>query len=136
MDEEMERIKKKKMKELMEKMKAKKLEIEVNDNDFQEKIIEQSKNIPIVVDFWAQWCPPCLILGPTLEKLVKEYDGKFILAKINVGENQAIARTYGIMSIPAVKMFKEGRVVDEFVGTLPEPAVREWLDKNTRSGIK
>lgn len=75
-------------------------------------------------------CTPCLMLGPALEKLVKEYNGKFILAKINVDEGRATAQKYGVMSIPSVKMFKDGKVVDEFVGALPEPAVKQWLDKN------
>ncbi len=133
---ELEKIKKKRMKELMEKVRSDKMqiEIEVNDNMFQEKVIEQSKRVPVVVDFWAQWCPPCLMLGPVLEKLAKEYNGKFILAKINVSENQETAQKYGIMSIPAVKMFKGGKAVDEFIGALPEPTVKEWLDKNISVG--
>ncbi len=130
--DELERIREEKMKKLMEKMRSDKMEIEieVNDGNFQEKVIEQSAKIPVVVDFWAQWCMPCLMLSPVLEKLAKEYNGKFILAKSNVDETRNVAVQYGIMSIPAVKMFKNGRVVDEFVGALGEPAVKEWLDKN------
>jgi intein/homing endonuclease len=75
-------------------------------------------------------CMPCLVLSPTLEKLVKEYDGKFVLAKVNVDKNPAVSKKYGIMSIPAVKMFKNGELVDEFVGALPEPVIRQWLEKN------
>jgi len=103
---------------------------EVNDENFQEKVIEQSKKIPVVVDFWSPHCMPCLILSPVLEKLEKEYKGKFLLAKLNVDKNPKTSESYKIMSIPTVKMFKNGRVVDEFIGALSEPLVRKWLDKN------
>jgi len=110
--------------------KEKTIEIEVNDGNFEEKVIEQSKKIPVVVDFWAQWCMPCLILSPILEKLVEEYKGKFVLAKCNVDEARNQATKYSVMSIPCIKMFKDGEIVDEFVGAIPEPNVREWLNKN------
>jgi len=134
-DDELERIKREKLKKWMEIMKGNDInqtEIEVNDENFQEKVIEQSKKIPVVVDFWASWCMPCSMLSPILEKLAKESNGKFILAKLNVDENRITSQKYGIMSIPAVKLFKNGKVVDEFVGALPEPSVREWLNKNIR----
>lgn len=119
------------MKELMEKSGEKrKTKIEVNDNDFEAEVVEQSKKVPVVIDFWATWCSPCLILGPTLERLAEEYKGKFVLAKLNVDGNPIVSQKYGIMSIPAVKMFRNGKVIDEFVGALPEPTVRKWLDKN------
>ena len=133
--DELERIKREKLKKLMERTKGSDIdqtEIEVNDENFQEKVIEQSKKIPVVVDFWASWCTPCLMLSPILEKLAKEYNGKFILAKANVDENRITSQKYGVMSIPNVKLFKNGKVVDEFVGALPEPSVREWLNKNIR----
>ncbi len=104
--------------------------IDVNESDFQEKVIEKSRETPVVIDFWAPWCQPCLFLSPTLEKLAKEYEGRFILAKINTDQNRGIAQSYGIMSIPSVKMFKEGRVVGEFLGAIPESQVRAWLNKN------
>ncbi len=104
--------------------------IEVKDNDFDENVIRQSEKVPVVVDFWATWCAPCLRLGPTLENLADEYKGKFILAKLNVDEGQVVSQKYGIMSIPSVKMFKDGKVVDEFIGALPESNVRAWLSKN------
>jgi putative thioredoxin len=106
------------------------IEIEVNDSDFQEKVIEASKKVPVVVDFWASWCTPCWMLSPILEKLAKDYNGKFILAKVNVDENPRLAERYQIMSIPSVKMFKNGKIVDEFLGAMPEPLVKKWLDKN------
>ena len=102
----------------------------VTDIDFKEKVIEKSKETPIVVDFWAQWCQPCLMLGPILEELEEELKGKFILAKINVDEASETSKQYSIMSIPSVKMFKQGKQIAEFVGALPKEQVKEWLDKN------
>jgi len=130
--DELERIRQEKMKQFMEKSKGDKMEveIEVNDNNFEEKVIEQSKKVPVVVDYWAAWCAPCMMLGPTLEKLAKEYNGKFILAKLNVDENPVTSQKYAVMSIPSVKMFKDGGVADEFVGAMPEPMVKSWLEKN------
>jgi putative thioredoxin len=105
-------------------------EIEVNDDNFQEKVVEKSKEIPVVVDFWTPWCMPCKILSPTLEKFAEEYDGKFILAKIDVNNYKQKAREYNIMSIPCVKMFKNGKVAAEFIGSIPEIEVKNWLDEN------
>jgi len=131
MDKELEEIKRKKLKELTKQGGNKmETEIEVKDGDFNEKVIEASKNKPIVVDFWATWCMPCNMLSPTLEKFAKDYKGKFILAKVNVDEARTTAQKYGIMSIPCVKLFKDGKVVDEFIGALPESDVKEWIDKN------
>jgi len=104
--------------------------IDVSDSDFDKQIIEKSKKIPVVVDFWASWCGPCRTLGPVLEDLSKEYKGKFLLAKVNVEENQSKPQEYQVMSIPAVKLFKDGKVVDEFVGSIPESQIKAWLDKN------
>jgi len=107
-----------------------KYEIEVNDNNFEEKVIKQSSKIPVLVDFWASWCGPCMMIKPILENLAKEYKGKFVLAKMNVEDNQEIPQEYGIMSIPSIKLFKDGDIVDEFLGALPESQIREWLDRN------
>ena len=126
--DELERIKREKLKKMLSE--EKNPIIKVTDEDFQEKVIEQSKKKPIVVDFWAPWCTPCLILGPMLEKLSKVYNGKFILAKANVDKSRKTSQKYGIMSIPSVKMFKNGKISDEFTGAMPEPMVRNWLDKN------
>ncbi|RLJ01157.1 MAG: thioredoxin [Candidatus Aenigmatarchaeota archaeon] len=106
------------------------IKIDVNDSSFEREVIEKSKEVPVVIDFWAPWCAPCLMLGPVLEKFAEEYKGKFILAKVNVDENPQISQGYNIMSIPSVKMFKGGVIVDEFVGALPELSVKQWLDKN------
>ena len=104
--------------------------IEITDKEFHEKVLKKSLKTPVVVDFWASWCMPCLILGPVLEKLEKEYKNKFVLAKINIDENKETAKTYEIMSIPSIKMIKDGKVAAEFSGALPEDVVREWLDRN------
>ena len=130
--DELERIRQEKMKQFMEKSKGDKMEveIEVNDNNFEEKVIEQSKKVPVVVDYWAAWCAPCMMLGPVLEKAAKDFGGKFILAKLNVDENPVTSQKYAVMSIPSVKMFKDGGVADEFVGAMPEPMVKSWLEKN------
>jgi putative thioredoxin len=82
--------------------------------------------------FWASWCPPCKLLSPVLSKIAKEYQGKFLLVKVNVDENPELAEKYQIFSIPSVKMFKNGKIVDEFLGAIPESLIRRWLDKNLR----
>jgi len=104
--------------------------MDVNDSNFKEKVIEQSKKIPVVVDFWNEWCPPCLALAPIMEKLAKEYKGKFILAKAKTDEARKAAVSYSIEAIPNVKMFKNGKIISEFLGARPEIEVRNWLDKN------
>ena len=107
-----------------------KYKLEINDKDFDKQVIQASKKTPIVVDFWAAWCGPCRYLGPTMEKLADDYKGKFILAKLNVDENHERAQEYRVLSIPSVKMFKNGKVIAEFVGAIPEAQVRKWLDSN------
>jgi putative thioredoxin len=104
--------------------------IEITDKEFHEKVLKKSLKVPIVVDFWASWCTPCQILGPVLERLEKEYKNKFVLVKISIEENKETAKTYEVMSIPSVKMIKNGKMVAEFTGALPEEVVREWLDRN------
>jgi len=102
----------------------------VTDLDFKEKVMEKSKEIPVVVDFWAQWCQPCLMLGPILEEFEEESKSKFILVKINVDMAPETSKQYGIMSIPSVKMFKQGKPTAEFIGALPKEQVEGWLNKN------
>ncbi len=104
--------------------------IEVNDSNFEQEVIEKSKEIPVIVDFWAPWCAPCVMLGPLIEKVAEENEGKVVLAKMNVDENPLKSQEYGIMSIPNVKMFKDGKIVSEFVGLMPEDAIRQWINEN------
>ena len=99
----------------------------VDESNFEEKVIAVSKQTPVVVDFWAPWCGPCQSLGPTLERVVDSYPGKVRLAKLNTDENPNLAYRYGIQGIPAVKAFIDGQVVDEFVGLLSERQVREFV---------
>jgi putative thioredoxin len=103
--------------------------LDVGLADFPQRVLEESKRRPVVVDFWAPWCGPCKSLKPILEKLAAEYGGKFLLAKINSDENQELAARYGVRGIPSVKAFIDGEQVDEFSGALPEPEVRAFLDR-------
>jgi putative thioredoxin len=104
--------------------------IEVTEENFQSVILDGSMQQPVLIDFWASWCQPCQALMPLLAKLADEYQGKFILAKINTEEQQAIAAQFQIRSIPAVKLVYQGKLVDEFAGALPESEVRAFLVKH------
>ncbi|CAN5599558.1 hypothetical protein BH23BAC4_BH23BAC4_00180 [soil metagenome] len=98
--------------------------------DLQKDGIEKSKDKPVVVDFWAPWCGPCRVLGPTIDKLARESQGAWRLVKINVDAHPQLAQEYEVRGIPAVKMFRDGKVAAEFTGALPELEIRRWLDQH------
>jgi putative thioredoxin len=102
--------------------------MDVTDATFQTAVIERSRTVPVVVDFWAEWCGPCRQLGPVIETAVAARNGTVELAKIDVDANPEVARTYGIQSIPAVKAFKDGEPAAEFIGAQPPAAVNAFLD--------
>ena len=102
------------------------LEVEVNENNFQQEVLESS--IPVLVDFWASWCMPCRMLAPIIEKLAEENRGKLKVCKLNTEENRNIAAQYGIQGIPTLIIFKEGKEVGRTVGALPKEKLQEKLD--------
>ncbi len=101
--------------------------IDVTVETFERDVVERSRSVPVIVDFWATWCQPCLQLAPLLEKLANEYAGKFVLAKINVDASPDLAGAFGVQSIPHVFAVRDGQAVNHFMGLLPEDQLREWL---------
>jgi putative thioredoxin len=102
---------------------------DVTDATFQRDVLDRSAEVPVVVDLWAEWCGPCRTLGPIIERVVAETGGKVELAKVDVDHNPQVSAAFAVQSIPAVYAIAGGKVVDSFIGALPEPAVREFVAK-------
>jgi putative thioredoxin len=107
--------------------------VDIDESNAQTLLIEESQKRPVIVDFWADWCAPCKQLMPILEKLAAEYQGAFLLAKVNADEQQMLAQQLGVRSLPTVMVIKDGQPVDGFSGAQPESAVRDMLDKHVPS---
>jgi putative thioredoxin len=102
---------------------------DVSEATFMTEVVERSRQVPVVVDFWAEWCGPCRQLGPALEDAISKRDGEIELAKLDVDANPSISASFDIRGIPAVKAFKDGQVVAQFTGAIPPAQIAQWLDQ-------
>jgi len=100
---------------------------EINDQEFEELV---NGGQPVFVDFWAPWCGPCRIIGPLVEELAPSYEGKVVITKMNVDENQNVPQKFGVTSIPTLMIFKNGKLVDRVIGAMPRPALQQFIDRN------
>jgi len=103
-------------------------EVIINESNFDKEVL--MSDLPVMVDFWAVWCGPCKVLGPIVEELAKDYEGKLKVGKVNVDENNALAAKYGVMSIPTLKFFKSGKLVGEMIGAAPKTSVEAEIKKH------
>jgi thioredoxin 1 len=102
--------------------------VKVTDKTFQGEVLDAS--VPVLVDFWAEWCGPCKMIGPALEELALEYEGKLIVAKVNVDENPNLPAQFGVRGIPALFMFKNGDLVSNKTGAAPKASLKSWIDES------
>lgn len=103
---------------------------EADSQNFQQVVLENSHQVPVLVDFWADWCQPCKMLMPILAKLADEYQGGFVLVKVNTDQHQQLAAQFGVRNLPTVKVFKDGKIVDEFIGVQQESNIRKIIDRH------
>jgi putative thioredoxin len=104
--------------------------VEVTAANFMQTVVQESAQRPVMVDFWASWCQPCKMLLPIVTRLAAEYGGAFVLAKVNIDEQPELAQRFGVRSVPTVRIMRNGQVVDEFMGALPEGEIRRYLDRH------
>ncbi|HMR55292.1 MAG TPA: thioredoxin [Candidatus Doudnabacteria bacterium] len=103
-------------------------EVKLSKDNFEKEVLQSQ--LPVLVDFWAEWCGPCKVLGPIVAELATEYEGKLVVAKVNVDDEPELAQQYGVMSIPTMKFFKDGEIVGEIVGAAPKPSIEAELAKH------